>query len=303
MSLEPDALVERRRLRRRLRLWQVFAVVLALGVVAAWLGSDRLLFQRDHIARLHVEGVILEDADRSALLAALAHDRAAKALIVHINSPGGTVVGGEDLYNALRAVAAQKPVVAVMGTLATSAGYMASVAGDRVFARETTLTGSIGVVLQATEITGLLNSLGITTEAIKSRPLKATPSPLEPLSDEGRAVLRTVILDSFEFFVDLVAERRPLNRAEVTTLADGRIYTGRQAVANKLVDEIGGERAALAWLRRDRGIAAELPVRTVGADDRAGALARLLGHLPGKLLFSNGLALDGLVSVWQPPMR
>jgi protease-4 len=223
-------------------------------------------------------------------------------VIIRIDSPGGTVVGGEDLYRSLRVVGEHKPVVAVMGTVATSAAYMTAVASDRIFAREGTITGSIGVLFQTADITGMLGKLGIKPESLKSGPLKAVPSPTEPLTEEGRAATQALVFDLFEFFVDLVSERRPLDRAEVLQLADGRVYTGRQAIANGLVDAIGGETAARDWLAAARDIPRDTPVVTVKPKAEQSSLSEALSSLTGKSLFSNALTLDGLLSVWHPEL-
>ncbi|CAN0498772.1 unnamed protein product, partial [Discosporangium mesarthrocarpum] len=196
MSLQPDVLVDRRRLKRRLRLWQGIALAAIVAfVAAAFVFPFADLIKRERIVRFHVNGLIVEDAERDAALRALARADHVRALIVHIDSPGGTVVGGEDLYNALRTVSEQKPVVAVMGTVATSAAYMTAIAGDRIFAREGSITGSIGVILQSANIVGLLDKLGIEPQTVKSGPLKAVPSPVEPFTEEARAVTRALVLD------------------------------------------------------------------------------------------------------------
>lgn len=300
MSLAADVLVDRRRLKRRLRLWQAIAlvaIITAAGVVAVYYGD---FVRRDRIARFHVTGLIVEDARRDALLHELARHNHIRALIIHIDSPGGTVVGGEDLFNTLRDVAAEKPVVAVMGTVATSAAYMTAVGSDRIFAREGTITGSIGVILQSANIVGLLEKLGIEPQTIKSGRLKAVPSPVEPLTEEGRVATQAIVLDMYDFFVDLVADRRPLSRDELLPLADGRIFTGRQAVENGLIDAIGDERNALDWLAEAHGISRDLKVETVTVARDVGTVAELFEQATGKSLFSNALLLDGLISLWQP---
>ncbi len=302
MSLDPDALIDRRRLKRKLRWWQAATLVaVALTIVIALQASD-LLLERDKVARLRVGGLITEDHTRDALLANIAEDTSVRALIVHLDSPGGTVVGGEDLYRSLRVVGEQKPVVTVMGTVAASAAYMTAVAGDRVFAREGTITGSIGVLFQTADITALLDKLGIKPEALKSGPLKAVPSPTEPLTEEARAATQALVLDLFEFFIDLVTERRPLDRAQVLQLADGRVYTGRQAVANGLVDAIGGETAARDWLAEAKDIPRDIPTVTVKPESERRGFSDALSSLTGKSLFSNALTLDGLLSVWHPEL-
>ena len=302
MSFDPDALIDRRRLKRKLRWWQAATLATVALAVLAGLQANDLLFKRDTVARLRVTGLILEDPRRDALLATIAEDPSVRALIVHLDSPGGTVVGGEDLYRSLRAVSDKKPVVAVMGTVAASAAYMTAVAGDRVFAREGTITGSIGVLFQTADITGLLDKLGIKPESLKSGPLKAVPSPTEPLTDEGRAATQALVLDLFEFFVDLVVERRPLDRAQVLQLADGRVYTGRQAVANGLIDAIGGETEARDWLAAEKQIPRSIRAVTVKPKTEGTRLSEALSGLTGKSLFSNALTLDGLLSVWHPDL-
>ncbi len=300
MTHESDILVDRRRLKRGLVLWRVLAVVAAVAAVVALFARFDGLALRDHVARLSVEGLIVADPAIIAALGDVADDSRAKALIVRVDSPGGTFVGGESLYRALRKVAEQKPVIAVMGTVATSAGYMTAIAADRIFAHEGTITGSIGVMLQTTDITGLLGKLGVSAEAIKSAPLKATPSPLEPLTDEARAAVRAITDDMHALFTSMVAERRGLDAARARALADGRVYSGRQALKMDLVDAIGGESEARGWLAETKGIPETLPVREVEAERPAEGWWPDIDLLTGKMFFSERLILDGLVSVWHP---
>lgn len=303
MSYDPDALLDRRRLKRRLRIWQGVTLFVALAAVLVFLQSEGELFREDRIARVYVEGIIVRDDARSQVLARLAADKSVRGVIVHIDSPGGSVVGGEDLYNGLRDIADKKPVTAVMGTVATSAAYMAGIAADRVWAREGSVTGSIGVILQSANITGLLDRIGVEPVTIKSSELKGTPSPLEPLTKAARAASQEVVLDLYEFFVGIVIERRPLDAATVRVLADGRVYSGRQAVANGLIDAIGGEDDAVSWMVTAQNVPEGLPVVTVkDREDAESVLERIVG-LSGKSLFSNALTLDGLVSLWQPAAR
>jgi protease-4 len=303
VSYDPDALLDRRRLKRRLRIWQGVTLFVALAAVLVFLQSEGELFREDRIARVYVEGIIVRDDARSQVLSRLAADKSVRGVIVHIDSPGGSVVGGEDLYNGLRDIADKKPVTAVMGTVATSAAYMAGIAADRVWAREGSVTGSIGVILQSANITGLLDRIGVEPVTIKSSELKGTPSPLEPLTKAARAASQEVVLDLYEFFVGIVIERRPLDAATVRVLADGRVYSGRQAVANGLIDAIGGEDDAVSWMVTAQNVPEGLPVVTVkDREDAESFLERIVG-LSGKSLFSNALTLDGLVSLWQPAAR
>ncbi len=309
MAFDVEAMIDRRRLKRSLTFWQVFGVAAAVAAAIAAFGS----FESGggfgaHIARLTVSGVIFDDAARDKAIDAVIDDDATKALIVSIDSPGGTFVGGEALYRSLRRVAETKPVVAVMGGTAASAAYMTAVATDHVIARAGTITGSIGVIMQTADITGMLDKLGIKPEVIKSGQFKAQPNPLEPFSPAARAVSEEIIADLFGMFVEIVAERRGMPEAKVRELADGRVYSGRRAKALGLVDVIGAEKEALAWLTETRKIEADLPVRDVKIDDEdeawrqlmKGSLAGVFGSSIGKALFSERLRLDGVISLWQP---
>ncbi|MGZ9034887.1 MAG: signal peptide peptidase SppA, partial [Rhodospirillales bacterium] len=256
MALATDYLIDRRRLKRRLTIWQLVAVAAVVGIAVAAYGRFDGLVSRSHVARLTVTGIITDDNERDQALEALKEDGSVKALVVRIDSPGGTVVGGEALYRRLDEIGERIPVIAVMGEVGTSAAYMAALAGERIFAREGTLTGSIGVIMQTADITGLLDKLGIQPESIKSGPLKAQPNPLEPFTPAAREATEAVVADIFQMFVGMVEERRKMSREAVTTLADGRVYTGRQALANGLIDAIGGESEARQWLQDNKKVSA-----------------------------------------------
>lgn len=300
MAIDTDFLVDRRRLKRHLTVWRIAAIVLLVVALIAGLTPFAQIHPRDHVARIAIEGVIVDDRDRDEALARIAEDDHVKALIVHIDSPGGTVVGGETLYSRLRDTAKHKPVVAVMGNLATSAAYMAAIGTDRIFAREGTLTGSIGVILQTADMTGLLSRLGIKPETIKSSPLKAQPNPFETFTPEAREATRMVVSDIYNGFVAMVRERRGFNAEQASGLADGRVFSGRQATVNELIDQLGGEDEARAWLASARGVDERLPAIDVESEDTEERLRDLIGGMFGKALFSERLSLDGVVSLWHP---
>lgn len=299
MSFDLDALIDRRRLKRRLSLWRVIAIIALALLVIFWFGRSTLE-HRPYVARVSVEGIIAENSEFEKLLAEVAEDKQAKALVVRINSPGGTTAGSEALYHALRRVADKKPVVATMGTLAASGGYVTAIAADRIFARETTLTGSIGVIFEFAQFGSLFEKIGVNMETVKSAPLKGEPSLSKPLSAEGRAALQSLINDGYDWFVGLVAERRGLSREATVALADGRVYSGRQAVENQLVDEIGGEVEARAWLESAHDVGTSLPVVDVDVSPRQRLIQEFLGSALAKALIPERLTLDGLVSVWHP---
>ncbi len=315
MTLDADVLVDRRRTRRKLTFWRIAAFVLlavALLGAAALIGGDQLGSRTSpHIARITVSGVILSDQKVNEMLKTIAESDAVKGVIVSINSPGGSTTGGEALYVGLREISGKKPVVAAVDTLAASAGYMAAIAADHIVAQRTSITGSIGVLFQYGNVTPLLDKLGISVRTIKSAPLKAEPSPFtEPEVPGAREMIGRLVDDTYQWFVDIVAERRNLDRAEALRLADGSIFSGRQALDLKLIDEIGGEREAVAWLEAKRNVTKDLPVLDWEAEDGfdgfglGSAILTGAGRLVG--LDLSGMlaepALDGLVSVWHPQM-
>lgn len=257
MSATHDLILERRRVRRRLTFWRVLAILLVFlvgALLAPWPDGAR---RSGHVARIWIDGMIFADEDREARLAEIADSEAVEALIVRINSPGGTVVGAEALYEGLRRIAERKPVVAVMSEAAASGGYVAALAADHIVARGNTLTGSIGVVAEIPNVAGLLDKIGIEVTRVKSAPLKAEPSLLTEPAPGAIAAQDALIEDSFDWFKGLVAERRGLGARELAAVADGRAYTGRQALALDLVDAIGGEAQALDWLRDTHGVTTE----------------------------------------------
>jgi protease IV len=319
MSMTADQIVDRRRIRRKLSFWRVvgvLALILAiLGGIAIIAGRDNFpLLAEPQIARIGISGFITENRSQIEMIERIAKADAVSGVIVAIDSTGGATTGGEALYEALRKLTEAKPTVATVGTVGASAAYMAAIATDHIIARRTSITGSIGVIFQYPEVSELLDKLGINVEDIKSAPLKAEPSPFEPTSEEARAMIAGIVRDSFNWFVDIVAERRELLRGEAIALADGRIYTGQQALAAKLIDEIGAEDEAIAWLA-SQGVNEDLPVRDW--KPRSGGmfssfnsvlpwLARQVGISPAFLppealdrVLPPSLKLDGLLSVWQ----
>jgi protease-4 len=301
--MNTDAFIDRKQLKQRLIIWQIFAIITTVVLVIFLIGKFDGFKNNDHIAVLNISNIIVDDPNRSKALTNLAKDKLTKALIVYIDSPGGTVVGGEALYLNLREVAEKKPVVAIINNMATSAGYMAAIAADQIFARQSSLTGSIGVIIQTTDITILLEKLGVKAEAIKSAPLKAQPNPLEPMNENIRSATRLVVEDIFNMFIDMVVMRRKMDKKEVIQLADGRIYTGRQAVKNGLIDAIGGKKEALEWLSANKNIRSQLPLHLVSFKRKISFVDKILDWPLGNITISDRLGLDGLVSLWQPAIR
>src|SRR5947199_440142 len=265
MSFDADFIVDRRRMRRKLTFWRVVTVFIAIvAVVGAGLAfSNRGAITGGPgggIARVTIEGLIRSNRPRSEALTRLA-ESSAKAVIVHINSPGGTVAGSEELYDSLIKVKAKKPIVVVVDGLAASGGYIAAIASDRIVAQQSAIVGSIGVIFQYPNVTELLKTIGVQVETIKSSPLKAAPSGYEPTSPEARAAVESIVRDSFDWFKGLVRDRRHLDDASLQKVSDGRVFTGRQAIELKLIDGLGDEQAAIDWLAKEKNIDPKTPVR------------------------------------------
>jgi protease-4 len=212
---------------------------------------------------------------------------------------------------------AKKPMVVVVDGLAASGAYIAALSSDHIIAHDTSLVGSIGVLFQYPNFFEALKTLGIKVESIKSSPLKAAPSGFEPTSPEARAAVEAVVLDSYAWFKSLVKDRRRMNDVQLAAVDDGRVFTGRQGVGLKLVDGLGNEKTALAWLAKEKNVPANTPVRDVSLRPRFGelsflhvaawtfqavgfsALARRIEDW-GAVQAVERLNLDGLLALWHP---
>jgi protease-4 len=319
MSLEADAIVDRRRMRRKLTFWRtsaVLVVLLALIGLAIALVPGRLLPDHDYIARIRIQGLIRGNQDRVEALERLAKSRA-KAVIVHVDSPGGTTAGSEQLYDSLRALQAKKPMVVVVDGLAASGAYIAAISADHIIAQDTSLVGSIGVLFQFPNFTQVLKTIGVQMEEIKSSPLKAAPNGFEPTSPEARAAINAIVVDSYAWFKDLVKSRRQMDDAQLAAIDDGRVFTGRQGVGLKLVDGLGNEKTAVAWLEKEKKVPVNTPVRDFSLEPRFSELSFL--HVASWTFQAVGLSamaqriegwgavqaverlnLDGLLALWHP---
>ncbi len=317
MALDTETVLEKRRLRRRVTRWRAAAIAAAAIAVGAFvLRSDKLSSYGGHqIARVSFEGMITEKREQLKMLKKIAEAKNVDAVLVYVNSPGGSTSGGEAIYEGLRDIAKKKPVVAQFGTLAASAGYIVGLAGDHIVARGNTITGSVGVIMQWPEVSTLMDKVGVKMNEIKTGKLKATPSPFEPASEEARAALQTLVGDSFKWFEGLVETRRGVKIADVAGLKEGKVFSGREAKAARLIDEIGGEDEAVRWLEDKKGIKKNLKVVdwkpkgdewsvsraiTGSVGEAVGAsVAGFLKSMAGEGTLS-ALSLDGLVSVWHP---
>jgi len=322
MSLDSDVIVDRRRIRRKLTFWRVMATLVAIvAIVAVALATTpaarRALTGANAIARVNIDGLIRSDHQRVAALERLEKSSAA-AVVVHINSPGGTTAGSEQLYDSLMRLKAKKPLVVVVEGLAASGGYIAALASDHIVAQQSSLVGSIGVLFQFPNFSGLLKTVGVQVEEVKSSPLKAAPNGFEPTSPEARAALDALVKDSYAWFRGLVQNRRSMDATQLDKVADGRVFTGRQALDLKLIDQLGDEKTAIAWLVATKNVKPDLPVQDYKLSPRFGdltflraatsvtldalgfaALARQIEQ-SGMVQAVDRLGLDGMLALWQP---
>jgi protease-4 len=327
MTLETETVMDRRLLRRRLGWWRGAAVVAALLALGLLLfGGEEMSVSgtSKQIARVSIQGIISEDRDQLRMFKKIADDSRVAGVILFVNSPGGTTAGGEALFEAIQNVAKQKPVVAQFGTVAASAAYIAGLATDRIVARGNSITGSVGVIFQWPEVAQLLDKLGVKMHEIKSGPLKAVPSPFQPLDENARAVTERMVMETQRWFLGLVSSRRGVDTKAIDGLEQGRVFTGREALTFKLVDQIGGEAEAVAWMEETRNVPKKLrivdwkPQREndwgLGRLSLSGlaqafgmglgqGIADTVGQLSSADPTIARLRLDGLVSVWQGSER
>lgn len=306
--IKADIMMERSKMRGQVRFWRSLVFVVILLVILAnnykadlhLYGGAKLPKGEKYIARIMVGDIIMHEPYRQQMLRDIADDDNIKAVILHINSPGGTTYGGEVLHDALSRISQRKPVVTVMHNMATSAGYLIAMSSERIYAGHSTITGSIGVIFQSMNVKGLADKIGVYPEIIRTGPLKASPTPFETMSPEAEQVITDVINDFFEKFLEIVAEGRGMDLEAVRALADGRIYTGTQAVNVGLVDEIGGEDEAISWLTQEHGLGG-IAVYDIDLREPVDKMEQLFGAiLPGNVDALAPLQHRGLMSIWLP---
>jgi protease IV len=243
--------------------WRILRWVLGGGILLLVLVNlffpDLDLSTEDRIALVRIEGVILDSQTTVGDLKRFGDNPSVKAIVLRIDSPGGGVVPSQEIYDAVQRVRnkSNKAVIASMGTVAASGGYYIAAATDRILANPGTLTGSIGVIMEMANIEGLLKKIGVEGVVVKSGRYKDVGSPLRRMSDEEQALLQSVMDDVHKQFIEAVAAGRSLEVADVKALADGRIFTGRQAKDAKLVDELGNLEDAIQLAAEMAGIEGE----------------------------------------------
>lgn len=222
----------------------IFAGFLLLG--------DRM--PRPGIGIVEVEGVILESESTIRKLRAMEKEESVKGIIVRINSPGGAVAPSQEIFSELLRLKKHKKVYVSVSSTAASGGYYIAIGAEKILANPGSMIGSIGVIIQTFNISELMEKIGIRSEVVKSAENKDLGSLFHKMSPEERRLLKNVIDDTHDQFVSAIADNRPIERKKVEEIADGRIFTGRQALKLKLVDKLGSMRETVELMRRDLNI-------------------------------------------------
>ncbi len=282
----------------RILFWLVLGGFLLL-TLANILGSDLDVSGEDRVALIRVEGVILDAQQTVGDLKKYAESPSVKAIVLRIDSPGGGVVPSQEIYDAVKRIRSKhnKAVVASMGTVAASGGYYIAAATDRIMANPGTLTGSIGVIMELANFEGLLKKIGVESVVVKSGEHKDIGSPFRKMKEDDRLILQAVMDDVHSQFIEAVAEGRSLDVREVRALADGRVFTGRQAKDAKLVDELGDLDDAIKLAAEMGGIEGEPKV--VEPRRRFSVRELLESHVFGplpRLDFQTGVSLKYLMA-------
>jgi len=252
MKLSSDILLERKSLKKQATKWRLIALIILIIAVISFAnfnGAIDKVSGKDHIARIEIKGIIQYDKEKLEKLESILENKHIKGVLLFIDSPGGTALGGETYYNVLKKISAKLPLVTILGDLATSAGYMIALPSTYIVAHNATITGSIGVLIQLPNLAEVSKKIGVKVSTIKSGALKGEPNMFEDPTPESIGVLQAAIDDFSVFFKRLVVENRKLSVLLVDKLADGRIYTANQAKDLKLIDAVADEEFAQKYLR------------------------------------------------------
>jgi protease-4 len=251
----------------------LLALIIVISVIVTVIGSSA-----GKVALVRVEGPIIEAKPVVDEIKGYVKDSSIRAIVLRVDSPGGGVVPSQEIYEQVKKARAKKKVIVSMGSVAASGGYYISAPADAIIANPGTITGSIGVIMVVPNLKGLLDKVGIKTEVVKSGKLKDLASVFRGIGPEEREILQGVMDDVHEQFIKAVADDRKLKISRVREMADGRIFSGRQALKAGLVDELGDLDFAVKRAAKMAGIEGEPEIVSKSAK---GVIARLLeGQLP-----------------------
>ena len=257
--------------------------------------------KKDFIATISIEGIISNPEDTLNDLENINKSSNAKALLVNINSPGGTFVSSKELYDKIKEISKKVPVVTYMREMATSGGYLVSLASQKIFSNIGTITGSVGVILQTAEITELLEKIGINPIVIKSGKLKATPNPLEGLSENDSRYLNDVIKSMQLEFLSILSENRNIESKTLEIISDGRIFTGKQAKELNLIDFIGSKSDAIRWLKDEAKLPQDIDILDYSKENQYEKLISMR-LFDKNFNFLKKNIYSGFLAIWDPKL-
>ncbi len=254
-------------------LFLSFFLFAAVGISA--MNDEGLSLGEDRVGVVEVSGPIMESKKFVKELNRFVEDESVKGIVIRVDSPGGAVAPSQEMYEAVRRAKEKKPLAVSMGSTAASGGYYIAVGSDKIFANSGTVTGSIGVVTQLFSVDRVMEKIDVDVHTITTGPYKDAGSPFREWTARDEAYFGQLIDDIHEQFVEDVAEGRKMKKEEVRKVADGRVFTGRQALKLKLVDELGTLHDTVAWVADEAGIEGD-PKTVYPPEERPGFLSELV---------------------------
>ncbi len=276
----------------------------AVALISILLIFSFLLFSsksKDFIATISIEGIINDPVDTLNDLENINKSSNAKALLVNINSPGGTFVSSKELYDKIKEISKKIPVVTYMREMATSGGYLVSLGSQKIFSNVGTITGSVGVILQTAEVTEMLKKIGINPIVVKSGDLKATPNPLESVSEKESEYLNNIIKSMQLEFLNILSENRDIENETLRIISDGRIFTGKQAKELNLVDFIGSKNDAINWLKEKAKVPTDIDIIDFSKETQYEKLINMKLFNENFHFLKNNIH-SGFLAIWDPKL-
>ena len=301
MSLDWQILEENKKKWYRKGIWRGILISIILVItISLFLNFNNLSSNFSHIARISINGVIFDNSETIEIIDNLAKNDNVKSVIVRINSPGGSVVGSESLYVAINSLSQKKPVISLMGEIATSGGYIVALASNYILARKNTLTGSIGVIVENQNFSELSEKIGVSIDTTKSGKIKGGQNPLSPSDPLVKINNQKLVNYSFDWFISIIKKNRDINQSVIELVSDGRTITGGMAMDLGLIDGIGSEKEALKYLEKKYPDFKGLPIIDIETPSQKSFLNAFINRISiGNLKFvpeySNSLKLMSLV--------
>ena len=295
--MKKNDLLEKFYSKRRSLIMRSFITLIGLFMLSFFI--IKVEDDKEFIAKINIQGIIQDRSDIINEIDNLADDNNVKGLLAIINSPGGTYVGSKELYDSIKLIGEKIPTVVYMREMATSGGYLVSLSANKIYGNSGTITGSIGVILQSADISELLDEIGINPVIIKSGKLKAVPNPVEKIDQEKITYLKKVIEKMQEEFMELVTSNRKISDSTIQLIRDGRIFTGKEAKELKLIDDIGSEKDAIAWLKEKGELDDTIQVKELLSKNELRSILDLT-FLKKKFNYFNQNFYNGFFAIWMP---